>query len=85
MGVPSHKTMVMPLTCASRGLCLIVSDELRPGLALDVASWGNPETQGGGRFFELGGLWQGLLNVHHQWGKPWLIMVNNGESVDDIC
>ena len=22
--------------------------------------------------------------IHHKWGKPWLIMVNNGESMDNI-
>ena len=22
--------------------------------------------------------------IHHQWEKPWLIMVNNGESMDNI-
>ena len=27
-------------------------------------------------------LWNG--KIHHKWGKPWLIMVNNGESMDNI-
>ena len=29
-------------------------------------------------------VWVLYGKIHHKWGKPWLIMVNNGESMDNI-